>query len=188
MYRKFFKRVLDLAVAVLALLLLSPLLFIVSLAIYLEDRGKIIFRQSRIGAGGSQFQVLKFRSMPENTGDVESARAHGLPVTRVGRFIRRTNIDELPQLVNVVKGDMSIVGPRPSVASQVGLSRLREENGSIRCLPGVTGLAQIHGYDGMPDEEKAQWDGDYAKTLSFLNDAKIVLRTLAYLKKRPPVY
>ncbi|MGH9820914.1 MAG: sugar transferase [Pyrinomonadaceae bacterium] len=188
MYRTFFKRVLDLTFSAVALILLSPLILIVSLAIYLEDRGSIIFRQRRVGAGGSTFEVLKFRSMPESTGDVESARAHGLPVTRVGRFIRRTNIDELPQLVNVLRGDMSIVGPRPSVASQVGLSRLREANGSIRCLPGVTGLAQIHGYDGMPDDEKAQWDGDYSKTMSFSNDVKIILRTFGYLRKRPPVY
>jgi len=188
MYRKFFKRALDLVVSASALILLSPLILIVSLAIYLEDRGSIIFRQKRIGAGGSTIEVLKFRSMPEDTGDVESAQAHALPVTRVGWFIRRTNIDELPQLMNVLKGEMSMVGPRPSVASQVALFRLREENCSAQCLPGVTGLAQIHGYDGMPDEEKAQWDDDYAKTLGFFNDAKIVWRTFGYLRKKPPVY
>jgi len=126
--------------------------------------------------------------MPENIGDFESARAHALPITRVGGFIRRTNIDELPQLINVLRGDMSMVGPRPPIPSQVGLCRLREQNGSVHCLPGLTGLAQINGYDGMPDEEKAQWDGKYAATMSFFNDLKIVLRTFGYLKKKPPVY
>lgn len=163
-------------------------MLVVALAIYLEDRGSIIFRQKRIGARGSVFQVLKFRSMPENTGDFESARAHGLRITKVGRIIRRTNIDELPQLFNVLRGDMSLVGPRPPIPSQIELCRLREQNGSLHCAPGLTGLAQVNGYDGMPDEEKAQWDGLYAETMSFFNDIKIVLRTFGYLRKKPPVY
>jgi O-antigen biosynthesis protein WbqP len=188
MYRSIFKRFLDIGLSIAALVLLGPLMLIVAVAIYLEDRGSIIFRQKRVGAGGSTFEVLKFRSMPENTGDLESARAHGLPITKVGSLIRRTNIDELPQLFNVLRGDMSLVGPRPAVPSQFGLCLLREQNGSIRCTPGLTGLAQINGYDGMPDEETAQWDGEYASTVSLVNDAKIVLRTFSYLKKKPPVY
>lgn len=188
MYTKFFKRAIDLLASIFALILLSPLLLIVSLAIYMEDRGSILFLQTRVGARGRTFRVIKFRSMPENTGDVESARAHGLPVTKVGRFIRRTNIDELPQLFNVLMGQMSIVGPRPPVVTQTALCRLRDENGSMRCLPGVTGLAQINGYDGMPDEEKARFDGEYARTMGFLTDIRIVLRTFTYLRKAPPVY
>lgn len=188
MYTKFFKRAIDLLASIFALILLSPLLLIVSLAIYLEDRGSILFLQTRVGARGRTFRVIKFRSMPENTGDVESARAHGLPVTKVGRFIRRTNIDELPQLFNVLIGQMSIVGPRPPVVTQTALCRLRDENGSMQCLPGVTGLAQINGYDGMPDEEKARFDGEYARTMGFLTDIRIVLRTFNYLRKAPPVY
>lgn len=188
MYTKFFKRAIDLLASIFALILLSPLLLIVSLAIYMEDRGSILFLQTRVGARGRTFRVIKFRSMPENTGDVESARAHGLPVTKVGRFIRRTNIDELPQLFNVLMGQMSIVGPRPPVVTQTALCRLRDENGSMRCLPGVTGLAQINGYDGMPDEEKARFDGEYARTMGFLADIRIVLRTFTYLRKAPPVY
>jgi O-antigen biosynthesis protein WbqP len=188
MYRKFLKRSLDIVLSAIALLLASPVMLIVAAAIYLEDRGNIIFRQKRIGADGSIFEVLKFRSMPENIGDVESAKARELPITKVGRFIRRTNLDELPQLINVLRGDMSLVGPRPPIPTQLGLCRLRESNGSMSCLPGLTGLAQVNGYDGMPDEEKAQWDGKYAETLSFFVDAKIVLRTFGYLKRKPPVY
>jgi O-antigen biosynthesis protein WbqP len=188
MYRKFFKRFLDIVLSLGGLILLSPLMLIIATAIYVDDRGRIIFRQKRIGASGRVFQVLKFRSMPENTGDVESAMAHQLPITRVGRFIRRTNLDELPQLINILSGDMSIVGPRPPIPSQLGLCRLRESNGSIDCLPGLTGLAQINGYDHMPDEEKAQFDGEYAETMSLSVDLKIVLRTFGYLKKRPPIY
>jgi len=188
MYRKFFKRSLDIVLSAIALLLASPVMIIVAASIYLEDRGSIIFRQKRIGRSGSVFEVLKFRSMPENIGDIESAKARGLPITKVGSFIRRTNLDELPQLINVLRGEMSLVGPRPPIPSQLGLCRLRESNGSFACLPGMTGLAQINGYDGMPDEEKAQWDGKYAESMGFVADAKIVLRTFGYLKRKPPVY
>ena len=188
MYRKFLKRSLDVVLSATALAAASPVMLAVAAAIYFEDRGSIIFRQKRIGSGGSVFEVLKFRSMPENIGDVESAKAGALPITTVGRFIRRTNLDELPQLINVIRGDMSLVGPRPPIPSQHGLCRLRESNGSMACLPGMTGLAQINGYDGMPDEEKAQWDGKYAETMSLLVDAKIVLKTFGYLKRKPPVY
>jgi O-antigen biosynthesis protein WbqP len=188
MYRKFLKRFLDIGLSLGGLILLSPIMLGIALAIYLDDRGSIIFRQKRVGAGGRIFKVLKFRSMPENTGDIESAKAHELPITRVGRFIRRTNLDELPQLINILRGDMSIVGPRPPIPSQLGLCRLRTSNGSIDCLPGLTGLAQINGYDDMPDEEKARFDGEYASMLSFSVDVKIVLRTFGYLKKKPPVY
>jgi O-antigen biosynthesis protein WbqP len=188
MYRRFLKRLLDILLSSIVLVLASPMMFLIAIAIYLEDRGSIIFRQKRIGRGGSVFEVLKFRSMPENIGDIESAKARELPITEVGRLIRRTNLDELPQLINVLRGDMSLVGPRPPIPSQLALCRLREANGSIACLPGLTGLAQVNGYDGMPDEKKAQWDGQYAETLSLTVDAKIVLRTFGYLKRKPPVY
>jgi len=188
MYQNIFKRAIDIILSLSALTLLFPLLALIAIAIYLEDRGKIIFRQKRVGVNGTTFELLKFRSMPEDTDEFESAHAHGLAVTRVGRYIRRTNIDELPQLINVLRGNMSLVGPRPPLASQVRLCEFRRENGSIGCLPGLTGLAQVNGYDGMPDEEKARWDGEYAKTMSLFNDAKIVLRTFGYLRKNPPVY
>lgn len=188
MYQRFFKRVLDIVLSAIGLVLLSPLTLIVSLLIYLEDRGPVIFRQRRVGRNGSTFQVLKFRSMPVDTGDVESARARGLRVTRVGKVIRRTNIDEIPQLINVLRGDMSIVGPRPPLPSQEALCEMRKNNGALACAPGLTGLAQVNGYDGMPDTEKAGLDGQYAARVSFLTDAKIIVKTFAYLRRRPPVY
>src|SRR5215213_11140058 len=184
MYGKFFKRILDVVLSSIGLILLSPLMLVVSLFIFLEDRGPVIFRQRRVGKEGASFQVLKFRSMPVNTGDVESARANGLAVTRTGRIIRRTNIDEIPQLWNVLRGEMSLVGPRPPLPSQVALCRLRESNGALRCAPGLTGLAQVNGYDGMPDAEKAGYDGKYASSISFLTDLRIVLKTFGYLKRR----
>ena len=188
MYRKFFKRILDIGMSALGLILLSPVILVVAVLIYLEDGSPVIFRQQRVGKGGSTFEVLKFRSMPVDTGDVESAKAHGLKVTHVGRMIRRTNIDEIPQLINVLKGDMSLVGPRPPLPSQEALCRMREANGALSCAPGLTGLAQVNGYDGMPDSEKAGYDGSYAAGISFVSDARIILRTFGYLKRRPPVY
>lgn len=188
MYRSILKRILDILLAVLALLLLAPVMLAVAIWIYLEDRGPVFFSQQRIGKNGRAFKFLKFRSMPVNTGDVESAKAKALPVTGVGKIIRRTNIDELPQLINILKGDMSIVGPRPAIPSQEKLVLLRRKNGANDVAPGLTGLAQINAYDGMPENEKARWDGEYAANMSLLTDIKIVAQTFVYLTRKPPVY
>jgi O-antigen biosynthesis protein WbqP len=188
MYRSFFKRLLDIVSSATALVVLSPLMLVIAILVYLEDRGPVIFKQKRVGKDGALFNVLKFRSMPENIGDVESAKADGLPITRIGRLIRRTNMDELPQLVNVLRGNMSLVGPRPPIPSQKKLCLMRVDNGSMSCLPGLTGLAQVNGYDGMPDTEKAKWDGVYASRISLLTDLRIILRTFGYLRRKPPVY
>ena len=153
--------------AATALIVLSPFLLLAALCIYVEDRGPIFFRQRRIGRGGEQFEFLKFRSMPVNTDEVASADADKLAVTRTGKFIRRTNIDELPQLINILKGEMSLVGPRPAIPAQESLCLMRRDNGASDCPPGLTGLAQVNAYDGMPETEKAQWDGEYAAEVSF---------------------
>jgi lipopolysaccharide/colanic/teichoic acid biosynthesis glycosyltransferase len=188
MYRNVLKRILDIVLALLALALLLPVMLAVALWIYLEDRGPIFFTQERLGRKGRAFNFLKFRSMPVNTKNLPSAKAKELPVTGIGKIIRRTNIDELPQLINILKGDMSLVGPRPAIASQEKLLVLRHKVGADEIAPGLTGLAQVNAYDGMPENEKARWDGEYAANLSFLTDVKIVLRTFAYLTKKPPVY
>ena len=103
-------------------------------------------------------------------------------------MIRRTNLDELPQLFNILKGDMSIVGPRPPIPSQQELTELRKANGAIACRPGLTGLAQVSSFDGMTVPQKAAFDGEYAKRISFVGDITIILRTFVYLLKPPPVY
>jgi O-antigen biosynthesis protein WbqP len=188
MYRNILKRILDIVVASLALILLSPVVLVVALWIYLEDRGPIFFTQQRIGRGGRTFNFLKFRSMPVDTKNVPSVKAKELPVTGIGKIIRRTSIDELPQLINILKGDMSLVGPRPAIASQEKLLLLRRKVGADEIAPGLTGLAQVNAYDNMPENEKARWDGEYAANLTFLTDLKIVLRTFTYLTRKPPVY
>jgi O-antigen biosynthesis protein WbqP len=111
-----------------------------------------------------------------------------MKVTRVGRFIRRTNIDELPQLLNVIRGDMSVVGPRPPIPSQTELCLMRQQTGADKCRPGITGLAQIRGYDHMPETEKAEYDTEYANQVSFWNDVKIIAGTFPVLTRKPPVY
>ena len=188
MYERLLKRLLDIALALVALLLLSPVLIITSLAVMFEDGLPIIFRQKRVGRKGSAFEIYKFRSMPKTTGDIPSHLARSVKITRTGRLIRRTNIDELPQLLNILKGDMSIVGPRPVLASQENVVALRVANGASLCRPGLTGLAQINSYDGMPEEEKAKWDGKYSECVSLVNDVKIILNTFKYILKPPPVY
>jgi O-antigen biosynthesis protein WbqP len=188
MYRNVLKRILDIVLATLGLVVLSPVMLIAAIWIYFEDRGPIFFTQQRIGRGGRTFNFLKFRSMPVNTANVPSVKAKELRVTGVGKMIRRTNIDELPQLLNILKGDMSVVGPRPAIPTQQKLLTLRHKVGADELAPGLTGLAQVNAYDNMPENEKARWDGEYAANLSFLTDVRIVLRTFAYLTKKPPVY
>ena len=188
MYDSGLKRVLDVALSSVALVILSPVLLLVAVCIWGEDRGPIIFRQRRVGRHGAPFTMFKFRSMRTGTAELPSAAARATVITRTGRFIRRTNLDELPQLVNVLLGHMSIVGPRPPLCAQQELCELRTRNGAIHCRPGLTGLAQVNAYDGMPDSLKADWDGKYAGSVSLSMDAGVVLRTVVYLLKPPPVY
>lgn len=188
MYAKAFKRLLDILGAGGALILLSPAMLLIALAIKLWDPGPVIFRQFRVGAGGRIFHFYKFRSMPVNTGDIPSDRLGPVRLTWIGRLIRRTNLDELPQLWNIVKGDMSLVGPRPPIPSQEELIELRRANGSLQCRPGLTGWAQVNSFDGMSAAQKAAFDGEYARQVSLTKDLLIIFRTFAYLLKSPPTY
>ena len=182
------KRTLDLVVSALALITLSPIFAIVAIAIKVFDPGPAVFSQKRVGLGQKQFTLYKFRSMPINTGDVPSDMLGELKLSWIGRFIRRSNLDELPQLYNVFLGDMSLVGPRPALPSQNDLVEARAVNGAYEVRPGLTGLAQVRSYDGMPIEEKARFDCQYANSVTFLSDLKICFQTIGYLMRKPPVY
>ena len=188
MYRKVFKRMIDVLAALGVIVILSPLLLLIAVLIKVTDPGPVFFVQDRTGRYGKTFRFIKFRSMPVNTKNLASDELGEVKIGIVGRFIRRTNIDELPQLINVLKGDMSLVGPRPPIPSQEELIALRAENGALDCVPGLTGLAQVRSFDGMSVEEKARFDGDYANRITFFGDARIVLSTVVYLFKPPPVY
>lgn len=188
MYRPLLKRAVDLALAVPALILASPVLLLTAAAIRLEDGGPALFVQQRVGRHERPIKVHKFRSMPVATRDVPSSQAREFRITRVGRVIRRLNVDELPQLLDIVRGDMSVVGPRPALAAQAELLSLRRANGAAALKPGLTGAAQVNAYDDMPESEKAAWDGWYAERVSLGLDLLLILRTFGYLAKRPPTY
>jgi len=181
------KRALDLVIAVPLLVLVSPFLLVAAIWIKLEDRGHVIFHQERVGRDGKPFQILKFRTMVENAhtqGAGYLVSAGDPRITRVGRFLRRWSLDELPQLFNILRGDMSWVGPRPEAASlEQGYVRDIEHfalRGIVR--PGVTGWAQINqGYAHAPDEMRSKLEHDlyYLKHCSLWLDLVIVLRTFA---------
>jgi O-antigen biosynthesis protein WbqP len=188
MYRNGLKRLFDMVVALGALLVLAPVMAVIAIAIRIFDPGPAIFRQRRIGAGGRAFSFYKFRSMPVNTAQVPSDQLGAVQLAPIGRLLRRTNLDELPQLVNVLRGDMSLVGPRPPLPDQSELIELRRRNGALECRPGLTGWAQVNSFDGMSVEQKARFDGIYAGGVSFAKDLVIIARTVIYLFKPPPKY
>lgn len=182
------KRGFDFTGAAFLLCLASPALLITSVAILMEDGAPVLFRQRRSGAADVPYTIYKFRSMTHDTPNVSSADLLHDTTTRVGRIIRRLSLDELPQLFNVIRGEMSLVGPRPALPSQDLLLGLRRDSGASSLKPGMTGLAQIQSYDGMPDEVKAAADAEYATTLSLGCDLQILAKTVGYLLRPPPVY
>ncbi len=188
MYQAFGKRLFDITWAVFFLVAISPLCLLTMAAIRVFDGPPTLFRQKRIGRHGDAFEMLKYRSMALGSGDLASIDAQTLQISPVGKLIRRTNIDELPQLINILKGDMSVVGPRPALPSQVDLINARKDLDVLFLSPGLTGLAQVNSFDGMSDKDKAEWDSKYASSVNFLGDLVIIVRTLSYLLRRPPVY
>lgn len=183
-----FKRLGDIALAISVLLFLFPLFLILALVIWLQDGGPAIFKQRRVGRNGQEFMFYKFRSMPVSTPNVESRETQKLQITQFGKFIRRTNFDELPQIYNVLIGDMSFIGPRPPICSQKELIEMRRANGALALRPGLTGWAQVNAYDAMPPEQKAAFDGEYAQRLSIFFDILILGKTVTYFSKKPPTY
>ena len=188
MMYSFIKRLCDILAVLTLFLVISPIILIIAICIKFYDGGPIIFKQNRIGKDGAEFKFMKFRSMPVNTPNVVSTQTAVLKVTPIGKLIRRTNLDEIPQFINVLKGDMSIIGPRPSLPSQTSLLELRKQNGSIKLRPGLTGWAQVNAYDYMPEEEKARLDGEYYQKFGLWMDLRIILGTIKYFTKKPPVY
>ena len=184
------KRWIDLCCATVGLVVLSPLLLLSAVLIYLEDRGPILFTQERIGRGGRSFCVFKFRSMHVNDTPVEKmgqVREDHPMVTRTGKVLRRLKVDELPQLFNVVKGDMSLVGPRPTIREQVERYDAYERR-RLLAVPGVTGWAQIkyeYGNSVRDAVEKLQYDLFYIKNMSWLLDSLIIFETIKTVLVRP---
>ncbi|MBR5540382.1 MAG: sugar transferase [Clostridia bacterium] len=182
-----FKRVLDIVLSLLLLVVLAPVLAIVALIIHIDSDGPVIFRQVRSGRNGRLFVIYKFRTMltaaPANIATAQLQLPHRY-ITPVGRFLRQTSLDELPQLFNVLKGDMSFVGPRPVIPTEQYLLRLRRRYGADAVRPGITGLAQIRGRDELAPRIKAQYDAEYAANCTWLLDCYIFVSTLRYVLRR----
>lgn len=171
-------RILDIAFSALGLIFAAPLMLIV-LILSLFDTGRPIFLQDRLGRYQIPFILFKFRTMALNTPSVATHLASSHSITRLGHFLRRTKLDELPQLWNVLKGDMSIVGPRPGLLNQVELASERERLGVFRVRPGITGLAQISGIDMSKPELLSQTDAEMISKMSVRNYFKYIFLTLA---------
>ncbi|MFU2013721.1 sugar transferase [Peribacillus butanolivorans] len=175
------KRLLDIVLSLIGLIILSPILIIVAIAIKLESKGPVIFQQERLGLNGNVFKIYKFRSMcvgAEKSGVYETKG--DARVTRVGKFIRKTSIDEFPQFVNIIKGEMSIIGPRPTLTyhpwSLDEYTKVQCKRFNVR--PGVTGWAQINGRKDVPWDKRIEYDVEYVENLSFVLDLKVFFKTI----------
>ena len=181
MYREYGKRIEDVSIALAALVILGLPMLLVAAAIRLTSKGPALFRQKRFGKDKQLFTVYKFRTMstkaPKNmpTNSFTNADSY---ITPFGGVLRKLSIDELPQLLNVIKGEMSIVGPRPVIKTEKKLISLRQKYRANSVKPGITGWAQVNGRDDLDDQRKAEMDGEYVQRLSFLTDVKIMIKTI----------
>lgn len=173
------KRIMDLIFSVILFIVLVPIFIIISIIIKIDSKGPIIFNQRRIGKNGVEFLIYKFRTMKVDTPNIATDKFSSAQnyITRTGSFLRKTSLDEIPQLINIIRGDMSFVGPRPALYNQYELIKMREEKGINICMPGITGYAQINGRDMVADNEKVKFDEYYAKNQTVYLDIKIVFST-----------
>lgn len=189
MYERYVKRALDVLISAVGLVVLSPLLLLIAIAIKLGSRGPVIFRQKRYGKDRGFFEICKFRTMrvdaPRDvpTNDLRGAKAY---ITPVGKVLRKTSLDELPQLWNILKGEMSLIGPRPALWNQDDLMALRDKYGASMIRPGLSGWAQVNGRDYLSRDldKKARRDGEYAAHVSFGFDLKCFLLTIVKVFNR----
>ena len=175
------KRILDFLLSLLALVVLSPLLLVLAVIIRATSTGPVFFRQKRVGQYKSHFMIYKYRTMRTDAPKDQPTHLLKDPnayITPVGRFLRRSSLDELPQLFNILRGEMSLVGPRPALWNQFDLIAERDKYGANDVRPGLTGWAQINGRDELPIDVKARLDGEYVKRMSFFFDARCILGTV----------
>ena len=186
MYQKYAKRLIDLLLSACAIVVLSPVYLLICIAIVADDPGPVFFRQKRVGIHKTHFRILKFRTMKVST--PKDVPTHLLEnpeqyITRVGKFLRRTSLDELPQIFQIFTGKMAIIGPRPALWNQFDLIAERDKYGANDVRPGLTGWAQINGRDELPIDVKARFDGEYARNLSFAFDCKCFFGTIGSVLK-----
>ncbi|MCI8410824.1 MAG: sugar transferase [Lachnospiraceae bacterium] len=189
MYQKI-KRGIDFIISLIGFIILSPLFILLCLAIKLDSQGPIFFRQKRVGIHKTHFQILKFRTMRIDT--PKDCPTHLLEnpeqyITKVGKFLRKTSLDELPQIFNILSGDMSIIGPRPALWNQFDLIEERDKYSANDVMPGLTGWAQINGRDELPIDVKAKLDGEYVERMSFFFDCRCFIGTIISVLKHDGV-
>ena len=189
-YQKHIKRILDFSLSTVGLVILSPIYGILVIAIKADSKGPILFKQKRVGIHKQHFNIYKFRTMSIDT--PKDTPTHMLKnpdqyITKVGRFLRKTSLDELPQIFNIIKGEMSIIGPRPALWNQEDLIAERDQYGANDVRPGLTGLAQISGRDELEIPIKAKLDGQYVKNISFPFDCKMFFKTITSVLKNEGV-
>lgn len=177
MYKNYFKRVVDLTMALVALICLSPIFIIITLALFFANQGHPFFLQSRPGKRERIFTIVKFKTMNDKKDDAGNLLSDAERLTKIGAFVRKTSLDEIPQLLNVIKGDMSLIGPRPLLTSYLPLyNEFQKRRHEVR--PGITGWAQINGRNAITWKEKFEFDVFYVENVSFLLDLKIILTTV----------
>lgn len=186
MYKNGLKRMIDFILSLVGMIVLSPIFLILIVAIKLDSKGPVIFTQKRVGKGKSHFNILKFRTMKVDTPKEMPTHMLENPdffITKVGKFLRKTSLDELPQLLNILKGDMAVIGPRPALWNQYDLIEERDKYGANNIRPGLTGLAQISGRDELEIPVKAKLDGEYAQNISIGMDLKCFFGTIKAVTK-----
>ena len=185
MYKKFFKRFLDFALSLIGLILLLPVFLVIALVMKITDPGPVFFTQKRVGIHKTYFKLYKFRSMKVDTPDIPTHLLENPEqyISGIGSFLRKTSLDELPQLFNIISGKMSIIGPRPALWNQDDLVAERDKYGANDVLPGLTGWAQINGRDELEIPVKAKLDGEYVEKMSFLFDIKCFFGTITSVLK-----
>ncbi len=181
MYKKYFKRFIDVVLSGIGIVVLAIPMLIVAMIIKIDSPGNVLFKQERVGKNKKSIYILKFRSMRSDT--PKNVPTHLLAdpdmyITKVGKFIRKTSIDELPQIFCIFMGSMSIIGPRPALFNQTDLIAERDKYGANDITPGLTGLAQIRGRDELPIDVKAKLDGEYVEKMSFWFDVKLFFGTI----------
>ena len=190
MYQRYCKRLLDFVLSLAACIVLAPVMLAIAVWIKMDSPGPVFFRQRRVGAHKTHFNILKFRTMRGDT-------PHDVPthllknadsyITKSGAFLRKTSLDELPQIYNILVGEMAIIGPRPALYHQYDLIEARDRVHANDVRPGLTGLAQVNGRDELPIDVKARYDGEYAANITFLGDMKIFFGTFGYVFHRKGV-